>query len=42
MNIITEIKENFELKIRMMEIAHCKKIVEKKLGVNYVPIEDFL
>mgnify|MGYP001173397839 FL=1 len=42
MDIVNEVKENFELKIRMMEIAHCKKIVEKKLGVNYLPIEEFL
>ena len=40
-DIIVEIKENFILKIRMMEIAHCRKIVEK-IGVNYLPIEDFL
>jgi len=41
-DMVTEVKENFILKIRMMEIAHCRKIVEKKLGVNYVPIEEFL
>ena len=42
MDIITEVKENFTLKIRMMEIAHCRKIIEKKLQVNYLPIEEFL
>ena len=42
MDIMTEIKENFILKIRMMEIAHCRKIVDKKLQVNYLPIEEFL
>jgi hypothetical protein len=41
-DIINEIKKNFTLKIRLMEIAHCKKIVEKKLRINYVPIEEFL
>ena len=42
MDITNEIKENFILKMRMMEIAHCRKIVEKKLQINYVPIEEFL
>ena len=42
MDIITEIKENFILKIRMIEIAHCRKIVEKKLNINYLPIEEYL
>jgi len=41
-DIINEIKKNFRIKIRLMEIAHCKKIVEKKLKINYVPIEEFL
>ena len=41
-DMVTKVKENFILKIRMMEIAHCRKIVEKKLGINYVPIEEFL
>jgi hypothetical protein len=41
-DIINEIKKNFIIKIRLMEIAHCKKIVEKKLRINYVPIEEFL
>ena len=42
MDIMTEIKENFILKIRMMEIAHCRKIIEKKLKIQYVPIEEFI
>ena len=42
MDIMNEVKENFTLKIRMMEIAHCRKIVDKKLKVNYLPIEEFL
>ena len=41
-DVINEIKNNFIIKIRLMEIAHCKKIVEKKLKINYVPIEEFL
>lgn len=41
-DIINEIKQNFMFKIRMMEIAHCRKIVEKRLQINYVPIEEFL
>tara|TARA_B000000475_G_scaffold240607_1_gene210878 strand:- start:1136 stop:1597 length:462 start_codon:yes stop_codon:yes gene_type:complete len=41
-DVINEIRHNFVIKIRLMEIAHCKKIVEKKLKVNYVPIEEFL
>ena len=41
-DIIKEIIKNFNLKIRMLEIAHCRKIVEKKLNINYVPIEEFL
>ena len=40
-DIVTEVKDNFILKIRLMEIAHCRKIIEK-IGVNYLPIEDFL
>ena len=42
MDIITEVKENFTLKIRMMEIAHCRKIIEKKLQIDYIPIEEYL
>ena len=42
MDIITEIKENFILKIRMIEIAHCRKIVEKKFNIDYLPIEEYL
>ena len=42
MDIMNEIKETFILKMRMMEIAHCRKIVEKKIGINYVPIEEFI
>ena len=42
MDILNEVKENFILKIRMMEIAHCRKIVEKKIKINYLPIEEFL
>tara|TARA_B100001540_G_C15508975_1_gene507145 strand:- start:31 stop:486 length:456 start_codon:yes stop_codon:yes gene_type:complete len=40
-HITEEIKQNFNLKIRMMEIAHCKKIVDKYFG-HYIPIEEFL
>ena len=40
-DIMEEVKENFILKIRMMEIAHCKKIVDKIFG-HYLPIEEFL
>jgi len=40
-DIVEEIKKNFNLKIRMMEIAHCKKIVDKYFG-HYLPIEEFL
>ena len=40
-DIITEVKANFIFKIRMMEIAHCKKIVNKYFG-HYLPIEEFL
>jgi len=41
-SIMEEVKKNFILKIRMMEIAHCRKIIEKKLGIDYVPIEEFI
>ena len=40
-NIMNEIRNNFNLKIRMIEIAHCKKIVDKIFG-HYLPIEEFL
>ena len=42
MDIMNEVKENFTLKIRMMEIAHCRKIIEKKLQIDYIPIEEYL
>jgi hypothetical protein len=40
-HIMNEIKNNFNLKIRMIEIAYCKKIVDKIFG-HYLPIEEFL
>jgi len=40
-DIIKEIIKNFNLKIRMIEIAHCRKIVDKIFG-HYLPIEEFL
>ena len=40
-HIMNEIRNNFNLKIRMMEIAYCKKIVDKIFG-HYLPIEEFL
>ena len=42
MTILCEIKKNFILKIRMIEIAHCRKIVEKKFNIDYLPIEEYL
>jgi hypothetical protein len=41
LNITDEIRDNFNKKIRIMEIFHCKKIVEKHFG-HYLPIEEFL
>lgn len=40
-DITNEIRENFNKKIRIMEIFLCKKIVEKHFG-HYLPIEEFL
>jgi hypothetical protein len=39
--ITNEIKTNFQNKIRLMEIAHCRKFVDKQFG-HYLPIEEFL
>jgi hypothetical protein len=39
--IANEIKTNFQNKIRLMEIAHCRKFVDKQFG-HYLPIEEFL
>ena len=39
--IANEIKTNFNNKIRLMEIAHCRKFVDKQFG-HYLPIEEFL
>ncbi len=40
-DITNEIRENFNKKIRIMEIFLCKKIVDKHFG-HYLPIEEFL
>ena len=40
-NITDEIRENLKKKIRVMEIFHCKKIIDKYFG-HYIPIEEFL
>ena len=41
-HILDEIYDNLILKLRMNEIRHCRKIVEKCLKIDYVPIEEFL
>tara|TARA_B110001450_G_C17425513_1_gene401675 strand:+ start:143 stop:625 length:483 start_codon:yes stop_codon:yes gene_type:complete len=40
-DITNEIRENFNKKIRIMNIFLCKKIVDKHFG-HYLPIEEFL
>jgi hypothetical protein len=41
LNITDEIRDNLKKKIRLMEIFHCKKFVDKQFG-HYLPIEEFL
>ena len=40
-DILEEVNKNFQLKIRIMQLRYCNKIVDKYFGF-YVPIDEFI